>query len=105
MSDTYKHFIDLAAEVQVPPDGILSRTLHNDDHVRVVLFAFSQGQELSNHTAPVTAMLYFVRGEGELTLGGDKVEAKPGTFAWMTPKLNHAILAKSPLIMLLMMLK
>jgi len=31
-------------------DGILSRTLHNDDAVKVVLFAFSTGQELSEHT-------------------------------------------------------
>jgi quercetin dioxygenase-like cupin family protein len=105
MSDSYKHFADLAAEVQIPPDGILSRTLHNDDRLRVVLFAFSEGQELSNHTAPVPALLYFVRGEGQLTLGTDKVDAKAGTFAWMEPKLNHAILARSPLIMLLMMLK
>lgn len=105
MDDAYRFFAELAQEVQVPPDGILSRTLHNDDRLRVVLFAFSEGQELTNHTAPVEAVLYFVRGEAELTLGGDKKDAAAGSFAVMQPKLNHAIKAKTPLIMLLMMLK
>jgi quercetin dioxygenase-like cupin family protein len=98
-------FADLAAEVQVPPDGILSRTLHNDDRLRVVLFAFSAGQELSAHTAPMAAMIYFVRGEAKLTLGDQTMEAKAGSFAWMPPKLTHGIVATSPIVMLLMMLK
>ena len=42
---------------------------------------------------------------GAYKLGGDKVPAKAGTVAMMPAKLNHAILAKSPLTMLLMMLK
>lgn len=98
-------FADLAAEVQIPADGILSRTLHNDERLRVVLFAFSQGQELSAHTAPVPAVLYFVRGEAELTLGTDKMQAKAGSFAHMPARLTHAIVATTPVIMLLMMLK
>ena len=98
-------FADLAAEVQVPPDGILSRTLHNDDRLRVVLFAFSVGQELSAHTAPMAAMIYFVRGEAKLTLGEQTTDAKAGSFAWMPPKLTHGIVATTPTVMLLMMLK
>jgi quercetin dioxygenase-like cupin family protein len=105
MDQDFRFFADLAAEVQVPPDGILSRTLHNDDRLRVVLFAFSTGQELSAHTAPVPALLYIVSGEGSLSLGSEHMEAKAGSFAYMTPKLPHAIVAKSPLVMLLMMLK
>lgn len=105
MDQNFRFFADLATEVQIPPDGILSRTLHNDERLRVVLFAFSQGQELSAHTAPVPALLYFVSGEASLTLGGQTMEAHAGSFAYMAPKLTHAIVAKSPLIMLLMMHK
>lgn len=105
MDQNFTFFADLAAEVAVPPDGILSRTIHNDERLRVVLFAFSQGQELSAHTAPVAALLYFVKGEASLKLGEEAMEAKAGSFAHMTPKLTHSIVAKSPLIMLLMMLK
>ena len=105
MDQKFSYFADLASAVEVPPDGILSRTIHNDDSVRVVLFAFSQGQELSAHTAPVSALLYFVKGEASLTLGDETMAARAGTFACMTPKLTHAIVAQSPLVMLLIMLK
>ena len=105
MDQNFTFFADLAAEVAVAPDGILRRTIHNDERVRVVLFAFSQGQELSAHTAPVAALLYFVKGEASLKLGEEAMDAKAGSFVHMTPKLTHSIVAKSPLIMLLMMLK
>ena len=40
MSD-YTVFLDLAKEVQPPDKGILSRTLHNDDRLKVMLFGFT----------------------------------------------------------------
>ena len=105
MSTNYTYFADLAAEAQVPENGILSRTLHNDDHVKVVLFGFAAGQELSAHTAPMAAMLYFVKGEASVTLGEDVQDAGPGAFAYMPPQLPHAIVAKTPVVMLLSMYK
>jgi quercetin dioxygenase-like cupin family protein len=101
----YKYLADLAAEAQVPENGILSRTLHNDDHLKVVVFGFAPGQELSAHTAPMAASLYFVRGEATLTLGEDTMDAQPGTFVHMPPQLTHGILAKTPTVMLLQMYK
>ena len=101
----YKYFADLAAEAQIPENGILSRTLYNDDHVKVLVFGFASGQELSAHTAPMAASLYFVRGEATLTLGSDTTEAKTGTFVHMPPQLTHGILAKTPVVMMLQMYK
>jgi hypothetical protein len=48
---TYTHIADLAREVEPPDDGILTRTLFNDDDVKEVIFGFGQGEELSEHTA------------------------------------------------------
>ncbi len=101
----YTFLRDLAAEVPVPENGILSRTLHNDDSLKIVAFGFSAGQELSAHTAPMAAVLYFVSGEGELTLGSDKQSAQAGTLVHMPPKLPHGIVARTPLVMMLIMLK
>jgi quercetin dioxygenase-like cupin family protein len=101
----YSFFANLDGEVQIPENGILSRTLHNDDHLKVVLFGFAPGQELSAHTAPFAASLYVVRGEAELTLGEDKKEVAAGAFAHMTPNLQHGIVARTPTVMLLMMMK
>ncbi|HEY2012613.1 MAG TPA: cupin domain-containing protein [Bryobacteraceae bacterium] len=105
MSTDYTLYPSLEAEVQIPENGILSRTLHNDDHVKVVIFGFAPGQELSAHTAPMAASLYFVSGEGQLTLGSDVQEVKAGAFVHMTPKLQHGILARTPVVMLLTMYK
>lgn len=96
---------DLPGEVQIPENGILSRTLFNDDHLKVVIFGFAPGQELSAHTAPMAAVIQVLQGEGQLTLGSEIVNVKAGAFAHMPPRLEHGILARTPLIMLLLMLK
>src|SRR5262245_33757797 len=105
MSMTYTHFSDLAKEVQPPDKGILSRTLFNDDRLKAVLFGFAQGEELSEHTASMPAVLHFLQGEAKLTLGDDTLEASPGTWSHMPAGLKHSIQAKSPVVMLLMLLK
>lgn len=63
MTTTYVHILDLVNEAEPPADGILSRTIHQDDQTKAVVFGFGQGQELSEHTASTPAMLFFVKGE------------------------------------------
>lgn len=101
----YTFLENIETEVPIPENGILSRTLFNDDAVKVVAFGFSPDQELSAHTAPMAAILYFVKGEAELTLGGEKKHVRAGAFVHMPPETPHGILAKTPVAMLLVMLK
>ena len=105
MNTLYALYPSLEAEASIPENGILSRTLHNDDHVKVVLFGFAAGQELSAHTAPMAAALQFVSGSARLTLGTDTHEVSAGAFAQMTPQLQHGIFAHTPVVMLLTMYK
>lgn len=105
MSPTYTHFNDLAREVPPPEKGILSRTLFNDDRVKVVLFGFAQDEELSEHTASMPAILHFIQGEATVTLGDDRHDAKPGTWVHMPTGQRHSIRAKTPAVMLLLLLK
>ena len=105
MSQGYTHIVDLAKEVEPPEDGILTRTLFNDDDVKGVIFGFGQGEELSEHTASMPAILHFVQGEATLTLGDETVEAQPGTWIHMEPELKHSIQTKTPVVMLLLLLK
>src|SRR5262249_35727753 len=101
----YLHISDLTKEAQAPAKGILSRTLHNDEKVKAVLFAFAAGEELSEHTASMPAILHFLQGEAKLTLGADTAEAKPNTWVHMSPGQRHGIYAKTPVVMLLLLLK
>ncbi len=105
MSSQWTHIIDLAKEVEPPEQGVLSRTLFKDDDVKVVIFGFGQGEELSEHTASMPAILQFIKGEATLTLGNKTVEAQPGTWIHMAPELKHSVLTKTPVIMLLLLLK
>jgi quercetin dioxygenase-like cupin family protein len=105
MSANYTHIVDLAKEVEPPSDGILTRTLFNDDDVKAVIFGFGPSQELSEHTASMPAILHFVQGEATLTLGDETVGGQPGTWIHMTPNLKHSVQAKTPAVMLLLLLK
>ena len=105
MTTPYTHISDLAKEAQPPDKGILSRTLYNDDRLKAVLFGFAQGEELSEHTASMPAILHFLQGEAKLTLGDDTLEARPGTWVHMPTDLRHSIQAKTPVVMLLLFLK
>ena len=101
----YAFLANLHQEVVPPEHGILSRVLQKDDSVNVTLFGLSEGEELSAHSAPTSAILYFLDGEAELHLGEDKVCAQAGSFVYMPPMLPHGISAKSSVRMLLIQVK
>ena len=103
MTTPYMHITDLAKEAQPPEKGILSRTLFNDEKFKAVIFGFAQGEELSEHTASMPAVLHFLQGEAKLTLGDDTLEAKAGTWVHMPTGQRHSIQAKTPVVMLLLM--
>lgn len=101
----YTHLLDLVQEANPPADGILSRTVFQDERIKAVLFGFGVGQELSEHTAAKPAMLFFVKGEADVGLGEDMQAAQAGTWVHMPAGLKHSIKAKTPLVMLLVLLK
>lgn len=105
MTTPYTHILDLAKEAQPPEKGILSRTLFNDDRLKAVIFGFGQGEELSEHTASMPAILHFLQGEANVGLGDDVQEAQAGTWVHMPAGLKHSIKAKTPVVMLLVLLK
>ena len=90
---------------EVPADSILSRSLHKDERMNVTLFAFAAGQELTEHTSAQPAILEFLEGEAELTLGDDRREVEPGAWVYMAPNLAHSVVAKTRLVMLLTLIK
>jgi quercetin dioxygenase-like cupin family protein len=96
---------DAAGFVEVPSAGTLSRTLYQDDAVRVVVFGFAEGEELSEHTASRPAVIQVVRGELELTLAGEAVAAREGAWIHMDAGLPHAVRARTAAVMVLTLLR
>jgi len=92
---------DLLEKASPPDDGTLSMTLHQSHSVKVVLFAFAAGQELSEHTASMPAIMHQLSGEARWRLGEEQTEARPGSWVHMPAHLPHTVTAKTPCVMLL----
>lgn len=95
---------DPAAFVTPPEAGTLSRTLHSDAGVRVVVFGFAEGEELTEHTSSRPAVIQVLRGELALTLAGEDVPAPTGSWVHMPAGMRHAVRAVTPSVMLLTLL-
>ena len=97
--------ISLAKETQFAPNGIVSRTLLRTPMARVVLFRFSEGQELTEHTSTQHALVEVLSGECEFSVAGKPHSLKAGDFLNMPPNLPHAVRATKQFSMLLTLLK
>lgn len=85
--------------------GIASRVLAKTGGGTVTLFAFDQGEGLSEHTAPFDALAIVLEGALTLTIGGTIVAARPGTIVRMPANVPHALEAGTRVRMLLVMLR
>jgi quercetin dioxygenase-like cupin family protein len=83
----------------------VSRQVYADAHVKVTLFGFAPGQELSEHTASRPAVIQVIAGTGTFGLGSDVVEVGPGSWAHMDAHLPHTVTAATPLVLLLTMFR
>jgi quercetin dioxygenase-like cupin family protein len=92
---------NLLEKISPPLEGTLSLTLHQTESVKVVLFGFAAGQELSEHTASMPAIMHQLSGEAQWRLGDEQTEAGPGTWVHMPAHLPHTVTAKTPCVMLL----
>jgi quercetin dioxygenase-like cupin family protein len=107
MSSTpYAFIASLIDQVpEIPPDSIVSRTLFTADHLKVVLFGFAPGQELSEHTASTPAVIHILSGECLLTLGQESHLTSAGAWVHMEANLPHSLRAQTPVVMLLLLLR
>ena len=90
---------------EIPENSIISQTFLDNSQMKVILFGFSPGQELSEHTASMPAILHFIKGKAAITLGDVKSDAQTNSWIYMPPNLPHSIVAETELIMLLLLLK
>jgi len=97
----------LALDSLVTPteQGIASRVLAKTSGGNLTLFAFDAGQGLSEHTAPFDAIVLVQSGALDLTIGGERLRATPGTIVRMPANIPHALDATEPCRMLLVMLR
>ncbi len=93
---------DLAAYQE---GSVVSRTLIDKKVGTVTLFAFAEGQGLSEHTAPYDAMVYIVDGETDITISGKTIRLKSGDMTIMPANHPHAVKAITKFKMMLVMIR
>src|SRR5678815_5857245 len=69
----------LESLIRPTPQGIASRVLGKAAGGNVTLFAFDQGQGLTEHSSPFDAFVLVLDGVLTLTIGGTPIHANPGT--------------------------
>lgn len=96
----------MLAELPIPVDGTLSRTLHHGDDVRLVGFAFAEGQQLTEHSSALAVVIQVVQGRLSVRLGDEPHDVELGPTGWvhMRPRVPHSVRALEPTVMLLTMI-
>jgi quercetin dioxygenase-like cupin family protein len=103
MSDILKS--SLLEMVAYQDGAVVSKTLVDKTTGTVTLFAFAQGQGLSEHTAPFDALIQVLDGEVEIRISGKPFHLKAGEIIVMPANEPHALKAINPFKMLLTMIR
>ncbi len=85
--------------------SIVSKEIIKKPTGTVTIFAFDQGQGLSEHTAPFDALVYVLDGETEITISGKAHYLQPGEMIIMPAGEPHALKALKRFKMMLVMIK
>ena len=94
-----------ASLVDVQPGAVVSRELISKPQGTVTIFAFDQGQGLSEHTAPFDALVHALEGQVQITIGGVAHEVAEGELIIMPANVPHALTALTPFKMMLVMIR
>lgn len=97
--------ISLTASVIYQDGSIVSKEISRKDNSTVTLFAFAQGQGLSEHKTPYDAFALVVDGTADITLAGQKHQVLAGDMLHLPANTPHALYANVPFKLLLIMLK
>ena len=97
-----QNLIDL---VSYQDGSVVSRTLIKKKTGTVTLFAFDQGEALSEHTAPFDAMVYILDGKAEIIISGNSNILEKGNMIIMPANEPHALKAVERFKMVLTMVR
>jgi quercetin dioxygenase-like cupin family protein len=97
--------VSLADMVNYQSGSVVSRTIMKKPTGTVTLFAFDEGEGLSEHTAAFDALVHVLEGEAEIVISSKAVQAKAGEAVLMPAHQPHALRALKKFKMVLTMIR
>ena len=96
--------LSLVSQVEYLPGQIVSKTLAQNDHHSLTLFAFEKGEEISSHKSEGDALIMALDGTGRITIEGREYSLCAGEIIVMPANVPHAVYAEERFKMLLTVL-
>ncbi len=97
--------LPLLGLVNYQDGSVVSRVVLKREKGNITIFAFDEGQGLSEHTSPFDALLQAVEGEAEITVAGNPIALKAGEVVLLPAEKPHAVKATTRFKMLLTMVR
>ncbi len=97
--------LNLAELLAYQEGAVVSRTLVDKKEGTITVFAFAEGEGLSEHTAPYDAFVQIIDGTAEITIAGTLHMIHAGQFIIMPANQPHALRAVKRFKMLLVMIR
>lgn len=98
------HF-SLNQNINYQEGSVVSKEIFKNQTGTVTLFAFAQGQGLSEHKTPYDALVYIIDGEADIIISGIVNKVKAGEIIQMPAGKPHSLKANKQFKMLLIMMK
>jgi quercetin dioxygenase-like cupin family protein len=105
MDKTTPFHFSLNQHINYQEGSVVSREIFKNQSGTITLFAFAEGQGLSEHKTPYDAFVYIIDGEAEITISGTHNIVKVGETIHMPAGQPHALKANKQFKMLLTMMK
>jgi quercetin dioxygenase-like cupin family protein len=83
----------LLGSLPVTPESTTSRVVVNNQVVRVVVFAFDEGELLTEHASPRAVVVHLLDGSIRFTVGDVEHRLAPGDVIYLAPGERHALVA------------
>lgn len=97
--------LSLASLVNYQEGAVVSRAILKQEKGNITLFAFDEGQGLSEHTSPFAALVQGIEGDAEVTVAGKPIALNPGQVVLLPAEKPHAVKATTRFKMMLTMIR
>jgi quercetin dioxygenase-like cupin family protein len=95
----------LADMISYQPGSVVSRKILGQKGGNVTLFAFAEGEGLTEHTSPYEALVLVLDGQAEIRIGGETHSLGAGESILLPATVPHALDARVRFKMLLAMIR